>query len=81
MVEEHSIDNDFGLVVTDMAVVKEVSPAGASIGDEVTWTISWMNLSPVPAENVELVDVLPNGVSYISSTPTPDTLMPLAWNL
>jgi uncharacterized repeat protein (TIGR01451 family) len=39
----------------------------ASVGDEVVWTIKVDNHASITATNVKLYDLLPSGVSYVSS--------------
>ena len=52
--------------VVDLAVVKDVSDATPHESDEITYTISVTNNGPSDATGVELNDVLPEGVSYVS---------------
>ncbi len=52
-------------------VVKTVSPANAGPGDVVTFTIYYNNTGSAPAGTVTIRDVLPSGLSYLSSNPAP----------
>ena len=51
----------------DIAVLKEVEPLEASLGDTVEFSISITNNGSTTATSVNIVDQLPNGYAYISS--------------
>jgi uncharacterized repeat protein (TIGR01451 family) len=50
----------------DVAVSKAVDDATPSEGDTVTWTVTARNLGPDDATGVEVTDLLPAGVTYVS---------------
>ncbi len=52
----------------DLSVTK-TAPTGASPGDQITYVVTLENEGPSTAADVVLVDTLPLGVSYFSSTP------------
>jgi gliding motility-associated-like protein/uncharacterized repeat protein (TIGR01451 family) len=54
----------------DIELVKSVIPEIASIGDEVTFSISVINLGSTTATDVEIYEELPDGYIYISSVAT-----------
>ncbi|GHV26138.1 hypothetical protein FACS1894176_06250 [Bacteroidia bacterium] len=54
---------------TDLAITKTVDIASAAIGDELTYTITYENKGPKDAQNVIIIDNLPGGVTYLSSSP------------
>lgn len=54
-----------------ITVAKTVTPANALPGQRVTFTIYYNNTGTVPAGTVSIVDSLPSGLLYISSTPSP----------
>ena len=54
----------------DIEINKAVVPSIASIGDEVTFTISVINLGSTNATDIEIYEALPNGYSYVSSLST-----------
>ncbi|WP_405292449.1 hypothetical protein, partial [Algibacter sp. Ld11] len=51
---------------TDLVTVKSVSPATASIGDNVVFTITVSNIGASVDKNVTLSDVLPSDVTFVS---------------
>lgn len=61
-------DDDIELtdvLLADVAIVKDVQPAGAvSVGDTITWTLTYSNEGPIPAMDVTIVDTLPPGVTF-----------------
>ena len=81
MVEEHSIDNDFWLVVTDLMLEKLVTASRARVNEEVVYIISYENLSPVLAEDVTITDILPAWISFVSSSVSASTTDPLVFSL
>lgn len=50
----------------DLNLTKEVSTNTASIGDTVTYTLTVLNEGSIEATGVEVTDMLPAGLSYIS---------------
>ncbi|MFL7870192.1 MAG: sortase, partial [Anaerolineales bacterium] len=52
----------------DPALTKAVDPAQAAIGDVVTFTITLFNNGNVAATGVEVTDILPDNLDYVSST-------------
>ncbi|HEX7149892.1 MAG TPA: hypothetical protein VF618_00275 [Thermoanaerobaculia bacterium] len=54
----------------DVSVVKS-GPATGFAGQDLTYTITVANEGPDPATDVQLVDVLPAGVTFVSLTPGP----------
>ncbi|WP_238946266.1 CARDB domain-containing protein [Vandammella animalimorsus] len=66
------------VVVKDAAEVsltKEVDKADASVGDEVTFTITVINNGPSAAQAVSVSEQLPSGYTLVSATPSVG-----AWN-
>lgn len=51
-------------IQADLALTKTVSPANASMGDVVTYTITVVNNGPTSATGVQISDQLPAGISY-----------------
>ncbi len=60
----------------DMTVTKS-GPASASLGDTITYTVTFSSLNPAPATTYTLTDTLPAEVDYISTDP-PGTYDPVA---
>ena len=52
----------------DLSIVKSVNKSNVNYGDLVKWTLTISNKGPDNASNVVIVDVLPEGFIYISST-------------
>lgn len=46
------------------------------LGDYVTWIVSVLNKGPDTAENVKVIDQLPDGLEYVSHTATKGTFNP-----
>ena len=60
-----------GACRADLAVVKQVvTPAPYSIGQKITYSIKVTNNGPITANDVQVRDVLPASLTYVSSTPT-----------
>ena len=54
------------VVCPELGIDKDASPAKASPGDEVTWTVTVTNRGPSLARDVEVVDVLDRGLTVVS---------------
>lgn len=54
--------------VSDISLRKFVSVGNPNVGDILTYTINVQNSGPNTATNVEITDVLPAGLDYLSST-------------
>lgn len=54
---------------TDVSVTMSDSPDPATVGNNLSYTITASNVGPY-ASNVTLTDVLPAGVNYVSATPS-----------
>ncbi len=52
----------------DLSVTKTVSLADAIVGSNLVYSIMVSNAGPSPATNVEVVDTLPAGVTFVSGT-------------
>ena len=48
--------------------VTKTGPASATVGDQVTYTITVRNDGDIYASNVVVTDVLPEGLTYVSSS-------------
>jgi uncharacterized repeat protein (TIGR01451 family)/gliding motility-associated-like protein len=57
----------------DLSIVKTVDNSTPYVGDDVTFTITLTNNGPSEATNVEVVDQLPTGYTYVSHTVTTGT--------
>ncbi len=58
---------------TDLAVTKTVDDTTPEIGQNVTFTITVSNTSATNATNVVLTDLLPSGLTFVSSNPSQGT--------
>ena len=54
----------------DLVVANSISASTPNVGDTVTYTVTVFNSGPNLATNVSLADVLPPGLSFVSSTGT-----------
>jgi uncharacterized repeat protein (TIGR01451 family) len=52
---------------SDIRVTKSVSNGAPTVGTNVTYTIAATNLGPSDAANVDVLDVLPAGVTFVSA--------------
>ena len=55
---------------TDLSVTKSVNNLKPNIGDSIVFTVTVSNTSSTNATNVVLTDLLPNGLTFVSSTPS-----------
>lgn len=53
----------------DLAITK-IAPATVESGDQLEFAITVTNNGPDTATNVDVTDVLPAGVTYVSATPS-----------
>jgi uncharacterized repeat protein (TIGR01451 family) len=60
----------------DLALVKTVSDSTPNVGDTVTFTVKLTNTGPSAATNVQVTDLLPAGLTFVSDTPSPGTYDP-----
>ena len=63
--------------------VDKTCPADVIAGEQASYSIVVSNLGTSTAKNVQLVDTLPVGVSYVSANPAPTNVVgqTLSWNL
>ncbi len=54
----------------DVAVTKSVDVARPNVGDTVTFTVSAANAGPNRATNVQVTDLLPPGLTFVSALPS-----------
>jgi uncharacterized repeat protein (TIGR01451 family) len=69
--------------VADIGLSKAANGATFVVGTNVTFTITANNLGPSNATGVHVTDVLPAGLTYVSSTPSQGTYTSLTgdWNV
>jgi len=69
--------------VVDLSLTKTVSNATPNVGDNVTFTITTANAGPDAATNVSVTDLLPTGMTFVSSTPSLGTYTstPGVWSI
>ena len=68
---------------TDLAAAKSVDSSSAMVGQSLTYRLTASNLGPHPDPAVVLADLLPAGVTFVSSSipPTTQTAGSLSFNL
>src|SRR5205823_3473272 len=54
----------------DLALAKTVSTATPNVGDTITFTVTLSDLGPNAANNVQVTDLLPAGLTFITATPS-----------
>jgi large repetitive protein len=59
--------------VADLSVTKTANNPTADIGQNVIFTVTVSNAGPDAANNVALTDLLPAGLTFVSSTPSQGT--------
>ena len=60
----------------DLALTKVVSNASPNVGDQVTFTVTLTSNGPDTATNVQVTDLLPAGLTFVSATPSQGTYDP-----
>ena len=72
---ENSTTKNYIVTVTvdipyaDLAIIKTVNDATPAVGDNVTFTLTLINNGPDGATGVQVTDLLPSGLSFVSATP------------
>src|SRR5262249_8768117 len=56
--------------LADLFVTKKVDKPAASVGETVTFTITLGNNGPSAGNKVEITDLLPDGLTFLSATPS-----------
>lgn len=74
--DNNTADVTLNVGATDLQVVKSVSPLQAAEGDTVTFTLDVTNLGPNDATNVDVNDLLPTTVTYVSHATANGTYTP-----
>lgn len=72
------LDWDAGLIreQADLAITKTVNPNPVTVGEEITYTIMVRNNGPDTAQNVRVIDILPEGIEFMDYTATVGTYDP-----
>ena len=60
----------------DLALTKTVSNAKPNVGDTITFTITLTDKGPSTATNVQVTDLLPAGLTFVSAAPSEGTYVP-----
>ena len=59
--------------MADLSVTKTVSNPTPNVGDKITFTVTLTNPGPDTAAAVEVTDLLPAGVDFVSASPSQGT--------
>ena len=59
--------------LADLSLTKTVNNPTPNVGGTVTFTLNLANLGPSPATNVQVTDLLPSGLTFVSATPSQGT--------
>ncbi len=65
-------------VTADLGLTKIVNDSTPREGDTITYTVTVQNFGPGPATVVQLMDLLPAGVTFVSAAPSQGTYDPLS---
>src|SRR5262249_42041149 len=67
----------------DLVLTKTVSNARPNVGDTITFTLNLTDKGPNTATNVQVSDLLPAGLTFVSATPSQGTYNNLTgvWNV
>ena len=68
-------------VQSNLSISKTISNATATIGDNITFTITASNAGPSTATGVSVTDVLPSGYTFVSATPSTGTWSSPNWDI
>lgn len=60
---------DITVYTADMAVSKFVNNGNPNVGQQITYTIRFINNFPIAATNVQITDILPTGITFVSDSP------------
>ena len=83
----NSDEADIMIRTLDLEVAKTADTVAALTNDLVTFTLAWCNNGPWPAANAVLKDILPTGLTFVSSEPAHDAVSTVygatvySWNL
>ncbi len=78
---EGDCQNNFGLAVADLAIVKTVNTTTPKVGESVIFTIEAQNNGPLDATGVEVSDVLPAGYTLTDVSMSSGTWVYPNWNI
>src|SRR5262245_50190065 len=77
ILEDRTVPSTIGISApvptADLQVAKAVSNATPNVGDTITFTVTLTDNGPDPATNVQVTDLLPVGLSFVSATPSQGT--------
>ncbi len=68
-----AVDTDTLTPIADLGVTKTDSADPVSQGDPLAYTLTVTNTGPSDGRSLEVIDTLPAGVTFLSSTPGPPT--------
>jgi gliding motility-associated-like protein len=65
----------------DLSLTKTVDNASANVGEDVVFTITVTNNGPSPAQNVVVIDNLPDGFTFVSANPSSGSWSVPTWTV
>ncbi|NNE00173.1 MAG: DUF11 domain-containing protein [Pirellulaceae bacterium] len=73
----------FATPIADLSLTKTVDNSNPNVGDTVTFMVTLQNAGPDGATGVQVTDLLPSGIRYISNTLSAGTYSPSTgiWNI
>jgi uncharacterized repeat protein (TIGR01451 family) len=77
------ITYDFGLASQTNVFITKTGTTSVVVGSNISYALGYGNNGPIAAANVNIVDTLPVGVSFVSASPAPTSVsgQTLTWNL
>ena len=59
--------------LADLSLIKTINNPAPNVGDTVTYTLNLANLGPSSASGVQVTDLLPSGLTFVSAMPSQGT--------
>ncbi len=69
-ITNNSASVDINVLIVDLALTQSVDNATPNVGDQVNFLLTLSNAGPVAATGVIVTDLLPSGLTFVSSLPS-----------